>query len=166
MLSHQEIHRAFAIMGDALLRLDHDVEILVVGGAAGVLSGELPGSWTTGDVDVIHCQLPNDHEAVMDAAEYAAKVMNSLPSAWFSEDARLFSWQLRDGWESRRVLGGQFGRLKVFSVGRIDLIAMKFAAGRGRDREHLALMKVTESERKEVREWLAALRDSRPDLEG
>jgi hypothetical protein len=50
------IRRGLAKLGERL-GLDHDVEILIVGGAAGILTGELPASMTTADADAI-CYRP------------------------------------------------------------------------------------------------------------
>ena len=57
MLNNAKIRAALTSVGKHL-RLDRDVEILIVGGAAGVLTGALPDGWTTADVDVIHFRLP------------------------------------------------------------------------------------------------------------
>src|SRR5205085_4507326 len=123
------------------LRLVRDVEILIVGGAAGVLTGELPAAWTTADVDVIHYRLPQDREDVLIAAADAGREL-SLPANWLSEDAGLYAWTLPDGWETRRVRIDAFGRLHVHAASRLDLIAMKFTAHRERDLEHLVRMDV------------------------
>jgi hypothetical protein len=70
VLDDHTIKAALARMGQ-WLRLERDVEILVAGGAAGLLIGELPPAWTTADVDVIHCHLPQDREAVLVAADFS-----------------------------------------------------------------------------------------------
>jgi len=52
---------------------------------------------------------------------------------------------------------GHFGRLTVYAAGRLDLIAMKFYAGRPQDIEDLIDLSPTPDERKFVREHIAQL---------
>jgi hypothetical protein len=163
-LGDKTIRTAFAEVGRRL-RLDRNVEILIVGGAAGVLTDELPPAWTTADVDMIHCHLPQDRDAVLDAAGEAAQVL-WLPPSWLSEDAGLFAWTLPGGWERRRVPVGTYGRLRVFAAGRLDLMAMKFVAHRGRDLEHLAELAVTAAELEWVRRELDVLAGKYPEQSG
>lgn len=155
MLDDRTIRGALAAMGEHL-RVDHSAEMLIVGGAAGVLTGALPPWWITADVDVIHFRLAQDREAALVAAEEAARVL-SLPPSWLSEDVGLYAWTLPDGWEERRVWVGSFGQLHVYAVSRFDLIAMKFIAHREGDLEHLAQMNVAPAELEFVRSYLDAL---------
>lgn len=154
-LNDAGIRTALAGLGERL-RLDRGVEILLVGGAAGVLTGELPPAWTTADVDVIHCRLPQDRDALLAAAAEVAREL-SLPPSWLSEDVGLFAWTLPEDWETRRVRVGTFGRLRVYAAGRLDLIAMKFVAHRDIDLEHLTRMKVRAKELEFVRAYLDSL---------
>lgn len=160
-LDDRMIRVALAELGRRL-GLDRDVEILLVGGAAGVLIGELPPAWTTEDVDMIHCQLPQDRDAVLSAA---AEVGRRLPLSpgWFSEDVGLYEWTLPPNWEARRVPVGAFGHLHVYSVSRLDLIAMKFISHRERDLEHLMQMNVSAAEREFVLHYLDSLAQDHPD---
>jgi hypothetical protein len=128
-----------------MLGFGRDIEILIVGGAAGLLTGQLPASWTTGDVDVMHCYLPADRELVLGAAEEVAREAG-LPASWMSDFGGLYAWTLPRGWESRRVLVQQVQRLKIYAVGREDLITMKFLAHRSRDLEHLTLIRPAREE--------------------
>jgi len=109
VLDDKSIRAALSALGERL-RLDRDVEILIVGGAAGVLSGELPAAWTTSDVDVLHFRLPQDRDEVLRVAESAAKDL-SLPASWLSEDVGLYAWTLPDDWQFRRVFIASYGRL-------------------------------------------------------
>lgn len=128
------------------------IEILIVGGAAALLTGELGGSITTGDVDLMQCRPPDDEE-VLRAAGKAGREL-SLPPSWLNRDAGLFRHSLPDDWETRRVDVGTFGRLRVFAIGRMDLIAMKFMAHRPADRQHLDVLKVTPEELEFVARYL------------
>jgi len=151
-LDGDTIRSALRLLGSCLAS-ERDVEILIVGGAAGVLTGELPGTWTTTDVDVIHCWPPQDREDVLAAAVEAGRRMR-FPGSWLSEDVGLFVWTLPDNWTERRVLVGNFDRLRAYAAGRQDLIAMKFLAHRACDLEHLAAMNVTPAELDFVRRHL------------
>jgi hypothetical protein len=155
MLDEMTIRQALAMLGERL-PLARDVELLIVGGAAGVPSGELPRSWTTADVDLIHCTLPGDRDLVLAGSADVAREL-SLPGSWLSEDVGLYAWTLPDNWESRRVLVGTFGRLRVYAAGRLDLIAMKLIAHRERDLEYLARMRVKAEEREFVLRYLDSL---------
>ena len=61
------------------------------------------------------------------------------------------------GWERRRCFIGQYGRLRVFAIGRLDIIATKFLGHRPADREHLDCMDVTPEDLVAVREYLEQL---------
>ena len=160
-LDNSTIRSALAKLGEEL-SLERDVEILIVGGAAGVLTGELPPSWTTADVDLIHCNLPGDREAILVASATVAREL-SLPASWLSKDVGLYAWTLPEGWGGRRVLVAAFGRLRVYAAGRLDLIAMKFIAHRERDLEHLTRMNVKRSEREFVLRYLDSLARHHPN---
>ena len=161
VLDTKAVRSALAQTG-ARLRLSRDVEILIVGGAAGMLTGELPATWTTADVDVIRCHLPQDRDAVLDAAAQAGRILR-MPPSWLSEDVALYAWALPKDWERRRIRVGQFGRLRVYAIGRQDLIAMKFLAHRARDLEHLVQMEVTPSELRTMQIFLDELSSAHPE---
>lgn len=163
-LDASSIRTALAKVGERL-RLDRYVDILLVGGAAGVLTGALPPAWTTADVDLIHCRLPEDQEAVFAAAAEVGREL-SLPPSWLSEDVRLYAWTLPEGCEVRQIQVGIFGRLRVYAASRLDLIAMKFIAHRERDLEHLAEMKVQLEELCFVRHYLDSLCHTHPEEVG
>ena len=52
--------------------------------------------------------------------------------------------------------------MKVTAIGRLDLVAMKFIAGRAEDREDLRALKVTKDEAEFVREYLTKLARTHP----
>ncbi len=158
ILNDGGIRLALASLGKRL-RLDRDVEILLVGGAAGVLIGELPAGWTTADVDVIHSPLPQDRDDVLRAD--AGREL-SLPPSWLSEDVGLYEWTLPEGWGMRRVQIGVFGPLRAYAASRLDLIAMKFIAHRERDLEHLVQFRVRPEELQFVQGYLDSLALSHP----
>jgi len=138
------IRRGFTRLGERLA-IDHDVEILIVGGAAGLLTGELPSTMTTMDAHAIWYRPSKDRDTVLETAAEVAREL-SLPSDWLNEWSGLYAWSLPDDWEGRRVLIGKFGHLHVYAASRIDLIVMKFIAHRESDLDHLVSMNVKSDE--------------------
>ncbi len=132
------------------------IEVLLVGGAAGMLTGVFPPTRTTLDCDVM---LYTPRAAAM-AVEIAAETVAGrlgLPVKWFNGDVQMRLDALPDGWERRKLLVGEYGRLRVMSISRKDLIAMKVLAGRAQDIEDLRSMRVRADERAFVRTYLATL---------
>jgi hypothetical protein len=132
-----------------------NVEMVVVGGAAGILTDLFGESVTTSDIDVIRCLPSAALEDVLDAARKAAYALDLLP-AWLSTDVGLYREDMMRGWEERKVLVLKADPLTVWAIGRVDLIAMKFAAHRTKDREHLEALHPTKEERAMVRAHLVA----------
>jgi hypothetical protein len=132
-LSSQIIRKALAALGKELRA---PVQLLIVGGGAGVLTGELPGLWTTSDVDALEFRPPGEVEEVLRAAAVVGR-QAMLPANWLNIDAGLYRHDLPEKWESRCVEIGRFGKLHVRALSRLDLIATKFFAHRIIDREHL-----------------------------
>jgi hypothetical protein len=133
-----------------------DVELLLVGGAAGMVTGVLPPSRTTTDCDVMVCAPARAMEAVERAAEVVAAEMG-LSERWLNSDVQIRLDALPDGWESRRVLAGSWGRLRVWAASRVDLIAMKVLAGRAQDLEDLRVLRVRQDDVVFVRRYLDAV---------
>ena len=142
------------------------MEILIVGGAAGLLTGQLAAAYTTGDVDMVRCHLAKDHDAVLEAAVAVARRLGTLPPAWLNTDAGLFAWTLPRTWRRRAVEVVRSGRLRVLAAGRFDLIVMKFLAHRPQDMEHLQQLAPTPAERGRVTTHLEKLRKHRPNEAG
>ncbi|MGN6370411.1 MAG: DUF6036 family nucleotidyltransferase [Phycisphaerae bacterium] len=134
--ANQAIRAALAALGSELGR-GHPTELLIVGGAAGLLTGLLSGSVTTSDVDAVNFRPPKDVEEILSAAQLVAEHLG-LSKGWLSIDAGLYFNAIPDDWEPRRVAIGSFGRLRVYAIGRLDFIAMKFFAHRTVDLEHLS----------------------------
>jgi len=144
------------------LHAGRNIEIQLLGGAAAMLTGLLPGTMTTGDLDVVYPRPPGDVEEILDAAMRVADQQN-LPRSWLNIEAGLFAHAIPDGWEARRVAIGTYGRLQVFALGRMDLIATKFFAHRAIDTEHLHAMGVTREEQRFVKNHLESLSGTLPD---
>lgn len=143
-LTGHSIHDALRALGKEL-GSGPEIQILIIGGAAGLLAGLLPVGTTTGDVDAVDFRPPSVVEEVLEAAIKVAD-REGLPRGWLSVDAGLFATAIPDGWEARCLVVGQLGRLVVRALGRRDLIAMKFFAHRAGDLEHLVAMNVTADE--------------------
>ncbi len=132
------------------------IEILLIGGAAGMLIGQLPGHRVTQDCDVMHVQPPQAQQTVLAAAADIASEKN-LPQTWLNTQAMSLN-VLPDGWQSRRVLVGHFQKLSVYAVGRRDLLAMKFYANRPQDRQDIIEMHPSREEIDFIRKYLNMLR--------
>ncbi len=154
-LDGDRIRAALRLLGRRL-RVRQPVKLLVVGGAAGLLIGQLPPVVTTGDVDALNFRPPAEVEEVLRAAAEVGREL-SLPANWLNTEVCLFASTLPDDWEGRRIEIGVFGHLRVWAISRLDLIAMKFVAHRPADREHLKLMHVTAEELAFVRRYLDAM---------
>ncbi len=151
------IEQALRALGEQLT-WPADVEVLLVGGAAAMITGLLPPERTTLDCDVMLYSPPDAEAAVERAADEIAADLG-LPERWFNSDVRLRQDTLPDGWQTRRILVGQYGRLRVCAASRLDLIAMKVVAGRAQDIEDLELMQVRRDEAEFVHVHLAGLED-------
>lgn len=162
LLGKSQILDALGQLGSQLAR---PTEILIVGGTAGLLTGEFDASHVTEDVDLIACRLPSDREVVFDTAEQVGHTL-SLPASWLSDFSGLFRWTLQDDWRERAIHVGTFDRLTVLAVGRLDLLAMKFLSHRIKDREHLDMMKPSDDELAWVTERVGRLHDTYPTERG
>ena len=149
------VERALRLLGERLA-YHREVELLLVGGAAGMLTGLLPPSRTTADCDVMALVPQEAALAVHCAAGQVGQELD-LPSTWLNSDVQLLRHALPTGWKTRRVWVGTWGLLRVFAVSRVDLIAMKILAGRAQDLEDIRAMKVRTDDVEFVQEHLRAL---------
>jgi hypothetical protein len=128
------IIKALRLTGD---KLDWPgaVEIVIAGGAAGMLLGIWSSDRVTEDCDIVEISPPTQpRRAVMQAARDAADAIGLSPD-WLNDHFMTFGTldTLPDGWRQRCVKIDTFGKLEVTSVGRQDLLAMKLYAGRTQD---------------------------------
>lgn len=146
----------------ALARLCQDfawhriVEILIVGGAAGMLTGVFARGRTTTDCDVMVYAPENAFGAIEACAEAVGAAMELAPG-WFNSNVQLRRDSLADGWMRRRIFVCEGPWLRVFAASRPDLIAMKVLAGRRRDLEDIAAMRVREDDVVFLHDYLASL---------
>jgi len=140
----------------ARLRGEGPIEILLIGGAAGMLTGLLPPGRITLDCDVMDYNPAQAQAALLKAAGQVA-IELGLPQNWFNSKAMQMNI-LPDGWQSRRILIAEFGQLKIYAVSRLDLLAMKFFANRPQDREDIIYIRPTHEELDCIRKYLNMLR--------
>jgi len=124
--------------------LQAPIEIYVIGGSSGLLSGELEGSRTTGDCDVVQWRPEEAWEQVENGASKVAEELG-LPETWLNNDCRIFRNQLALGWRDR-CEAVTFGTVRVYLLSRRDLIAAKAATGRPQDFSDLVALKPTPEE--------------------
>jgi len=143
---------------ETALRLEWDceIELLLVGGVAAILTGQLSAQRVTQDCDIIDLSPEKAEKSVLRAASEVAKI-KGLPNNWLNCQAMQLN-VLPDGWRSRRVRICQYGQLLIYAAGRLDLLCMKFYANRPQDREDLLEMKPTLKEMAYVRKYLDMLR--------
>jgi hypothetical protein len=111
------------------------VEIIIAGGAAGMLLGIWSADRVTEDCDIVEISPPiQPRRAVLQAAREAAEELGLNPD-WLNDHFMTFGTldTLPDNWARRCVKIGTFGKLEVTSLGRQDLLAMKLYAGRAQD---------------------------------
>ena len=132
------------------------VEILIVGGAAGMLTGVLAADRVTGDVDVM---VYHPAEAMAEVERLADDLgrRSGLPQGWFNSNVQIRTDTLPDGWAARRQLVDTGECLWVFAASRQDLLAMKFLAHRPQDLEDIEAIGVSVDDVRFVRQYLAAL---------
>ena len=106
------VREALALLGDRI-GIAATVEIVITGGGAALLTGALPAASVTADIDVIHFRPPSENDEVLRLAGEVGRELSFSPD-WLNEHARLYFHELPAGWEHRKVLIGQFGRLTGF----------------------------------------------------
>jgi len=149
------VERALRRLGE-VLEYHRDIEILLVGGAAGMVTGVLSPNRVTTDCDVMVDIPPEAMSAVELAAGKVADEMSLSPTC-LNSDVQLRLDALPDGWEQRKIPVGTHGRLQVSAASRPDLVAMKVLAGRDQDIEDLQAMRVRQDDVEFVSEYLNSL---------
>ena len=98
----------------------------------------------------------------MTSPTIAAEIIES----WLNAEPETFPHRLPGGWRERSKVVDQYGVISVVAISRIDLIAMKFIAGRAVDLEDLNTLRVTKQDAEFVRAYLLKLKEKHPDREG
>lgn len=150
-----KVEEALRLLGEALT-LDTDVEILLVGGAAGMVTGVFRSDRTTNDCDVMVCS-PDDMLCILEDTASRLAPELGLTSGWFNSRVQLRLDTLPGGWRERRIHVGLYGRLFVYAASRPDLLAMKVFSGRTQDIEDLHDMSIREDEATFVHAYLDSL---------
>ena len=154
-LSPHQIRAALAHLG-LLLPSNPLVEMIIIGGAAGVLSGALPMSRTTIDCDVIFISPPETMDLCQFYAEKVAQHFQIAPQ-WLDVSATTLTHLMLPDWRDRLVSVGTFGPLHVRAIGRLDLIALKAIAGRAEDLEDLVSLATTQKDVNQLLELFPAI---------
>jgi hypothetical protein len=111
------------------------VEIVIAGGAAGMLLGIWSADRVTEDCDVVDISpAVQPRRAILQAAGEAAEEIGLNPD-WLNDHFMTFGAldTLPDDWRKRCVKIETFGKLEISCLGRQDLLAMKLYAGRAQD---------------------------------
>jgi predicted nucleotidyltransferase len=122
--------------------LEQEEQLVVCGGMALMLA--FGGKRQTFDVDII-APVPMSEHLKSKVKEVAAEF--DVDPLWLNDSAKGYASYLPDRWEGRLVeidLG--FKRLKLFSIGRADLIMLKLTAGRAKDIVDVKELKITQDE--------------------
>jgi len=151
------VERALRQLGKVLV-YHREIEILLVGGAAGMVTGVFSAGRTTMDCDVMVYIPPDAMSAVEFAADQVAAEFELSPS-WLNSAVQIRRDALPNGWEQRKILVSTSGRLHVLAVSRPDLIAMKMLAGRDQDIEDLQAMRLRADDVRFVHKYLDSLAD-------
>lgn len=161
MLTTQEILDGLRMTGE---RLDwkSDIEIVLAGAAACLITGVLDQTLTTMDCDVLDFNPQAVRDAVLRAAREAASELG-LSTTWLNDDVQGIEVQqdmLPVGWRQRCCNVGVYGKLHVLALDRFDLLATKLFAGRAKDRDHLVKMRPSADEVNRLREYLDSLHEA------
>lgn len=133
-----------------------EVEILLVGGVAAMLVGQVSAERVTQDCDIMDFSPIEGRQAVLDAARKVAQI-RGLPENWLNCQAMELN-VLPDGWKARREHICKYGQVSIYAASRLDLLCLKFYANRPQDREDIMEMKPTSDEMGYVRKYLAMLK--------
>jgi hypothetical protein len=154
-LDSDGFRQAFNALGD---RLDWsgEVELVIVGGAAAILTGLLTRRVTC-DCDVaIHSR--EAWGAIDRAARDVARDQGLSPD-WLNAEFQQVAHRMPERWRDRCRSVGTYGVVTVVAVGRSDFIAMKIIAGRAEDIADLRELKMTADEAAFVRGYLDILQE-------
>ena len=131
MLTMQEVLDGLRATGERL-DWESDVEIVVAGAAACLITRVLDKALTTVGCDVLDFNPQVVRDAVIRAAKKAAAELG-LSSMWLNDDVKSIEAQqdmLPLGWRKRLRLVETYGKLRVYALDRFDLLATKLFAGR------------------------------------
>lgn len=113
---------------------ERKVRLYLVGGAAGLLSGWLSETRSTGDVDVTEVEPSELWNAVSQAAAEVAKELD-LPQNWVNNKCSVYAWCLPLGWKGRCELARTYGALEIWPLDRRDFIAAKIVSAPNRPQD-------------------------------
>ncbi len=121
-MDRQELLTALQRLGE-LLDEQTAIDVYLVGGAAGMISGHLDPMRTTADCDVM-AMSPSDAWDAMDEAIKTVAEEMKLNDEWMNSHSRMYAWMMPIGWEGR-CEHFTYGPIRVHAISRMDLIAAK-----------------------------------------
>lgn len=132
--------------------------LVIAGGAALILGNHVDRG--TGDLDVVYSEPPlaRLRSAILQVAQE-----KGLSPHWLNDGVKAFGDVLPEDFDQRTDRMGTFGNLRVFLLGRMDLILSKFYGGREVDLGDLAEMRPTDEEIEFVLRQLDRIARFRPD---
>jgi hypothetical protein len=116
-MARQKILKMLHALGEHLPP-DIKIDILLIGGAAGVLTEQLPLNRTTTDCDVMFYRPETAGNAILEAVQQVA-AQEKLPTSWLNFEAMQLDI-LPHGWHARQIHIADFGPLHVY--GSLDVI--------------------------------------------
>ena len=131
LLGRAELERAFAALGDRLVRRGVVADLFIVGGAAMALAYD--ANRVTRDVDATFVP----HGVVLEEARNVAQVMG-LPPWWLNEQASAYVSTQHD--EGKREVFDHPG-IRVMAASPEHVFAMKAFAARSRDEDDLRALR-------------------------
>jgi hypothetical protein len=149
-MNREEVIQALRVTGQRLAKVVPvmpPLTLYLVGGVAGMLTGQLAPDRTTGDCDAMDADPAEGWERVLMVAREVAEDLG-LSATWLNGACRMYRWQMPLGWKGRCVELEHAGKLRVMALSRQDLIAAKVmgAPQRGWDRDDLQIMRPTPEE--------------------
>ena len=154
-MTRYELLEALQRLGELI---PQEAQIVIAGGAALILGDYVERG--TADGDVVHSSpsLAHLRSAIIQVAQE-----KGLSPHWLNDGVKAFTHVLPDDFQQRTERMGTFGNLRVFLLGRMDLIVSKFYGGREVDFEDLDAMRPTDTEIEFVLAQLDRIARFRPD---
>lgn len=154
--------QALELLGNQLRGRIASVRIMLVGGAAGLLTDVL--AHKTIDCDAMRVD-PEDQWDIISGAVAEVGEKMGLSKTWLNQECKVFASAMPLGWIDRCIHIGTFGPLQIYAADRVDLVVSKIfgAAKRSQDREDVMELRPTSKELQAARETIERLELERPD---
>lgn len=137
---------AIELLRDLDEALENESPLIICGGMALALA--FGSGRSTFDIDVI-APVPLDKKIKSAVAHVG--LIHKMGENWLNDDCKGFGEYLMPGWKERLIpvdLG--FKKLKLYSVGKIDLLVLKLRAGRTKDYIDIDHLGITQKESDQI----------------